>query len=33
MDWLRKLFDNNERDIQKYRRKVEEVNAAARPTL
>ena len=27
MDFLRKLFDNNERDIRKYRKVVETVNA------
>ena len=27
MDWLRKFFDNNERDIQKYKKVVEEINA------
>lgn len=27
MDFLRKLFDNNERDIRKYRKVVEKVNA------
>src|SRR5689334_7551472 len=27
MDWLRKFFDNNERDIQKYRKVVDEINA------
>ncbi|MEP6755837.1 MAG: SEC-C metal-binding domain-containing protein [Chthonomonadales bacterium] len=27
MDWLRKIFDNNERDIQKYRKVVEQINA------
>jgi preprotein translocase subunit SecA len=27
VDWLRKLFDNNERDIQKYRKVVDEINA------
>lgn len=26
MDWLRKLFDNNERDVAKYREKVEGIN-------
>lgn len=27
MDFLRKLFDNNERDIRKYRKVVEKINA------
>lgn len=27
MDFLRKLFDNNERDVRKYRKMVEKVNA------
>ena len=27
MDWLRKLFDNNEKDIQKYRLVVDKINA------
>src|SRR5438552_10644741 len=26
-DWLRKLFDNNERDIQRYRTVVDQINA------
>jgi preprotein translocase subunit SecA len=27
MDWLRKIFDNNERDVQRYRKIVDDVNA------
>src|SRR5690242_1573959 len=27
VDWLRKLFDNNERDIHRYRAVVDQINA------